>query len=266
MAVGTAMVALVIGVAVLGPMLAPHTPTQFVQRPYALPSAKALLGTDGLGRDVLSRVLNGGFSVLWMSLAATAIGAALGTTIGLVAGYSRSIIDDVLMWLTDVVLAFPQVVLVLLFVSMLGPQLWLIVLVVSISHAPRVARMVRGVTIEIVNQPFIEAAETIGVPTRDILLRELLPNLVTPLMVEIGLRMTWSIGIVAGISFLGFGIQPPASDWGLMISENRDGLILQPFGVLAPLAMIAVFTIGTNLLAEAISRSASNIGDVSPNT
>src|SRR5262245_37728217 len=261
MIAGLGLVLFVVVIAVFGPFLAPHSPTEFVERPYTLPSLKAYLGTDGLGRDVLSRTLNGGLSVLWMSLAATAIGALLGTTIGLTAGYARSTVDDVLMWLTDIVLAFPQVVLVLLFVSMLGPELWLIVAIVALSHAPRIARMVRGTTIDIASRPFIESAETIGVPTHLILFRELLPNLATPLLVEFGLRMTWSIGIVAAISFLGFGIQPPASDWGLMISENRDGLMLQPFGVVAPLVMIALFTIGTNMIAEAISRRVANIGD-----
>ena len=150
-------------------------------------------------------------------------------------------------------------VLVLLFVSLIGPELWLIILIVGLSHAPRIARMVRGVTVDVVSRDFIQAAELIGVPTRTILVRELLPNLTTPLLVEIGLRMTWSIGIVAGISFLGFGIQPPHADWGLMISENRDGLTIQPWAVLSPILLIALLTIGTNLITDGMSRTIAGV-------
>jgi peptide/nickel transport system permease protein len=259
MRVGLVLTGLMLALALFGPLLAPHTSTEFVGVPATGPATDAILGTDALGRDVLSRVLNGGRTVVWMSFASAALGVALGVVVGMVAGYSRTWVDELLMRGSDVVLAFPQIVLALLFVSMLGAKLWLIVLIVAISHAPRVARLVRSVTLEVTRREFVEAAEVIGVPRRRILAREVLPNLMTPLMVEFGLRLTWSIGIILGISFVGLGIQPPAADWGLMIGENRSALTTQPWGVLAPVACIAVFTIGTNLMTEGIARAVAGI-------
>jgi peptide/nickel transport system permease protein len=257
--VGLILTGLIVALAIFGPLFAPHSPTEFVGVPATGPAGADLLGTDALGRDVLSRVLYGGRSVLWMSFASAALGVGLGVVIGLIAGYSRSWVDELLMRSSDVVLAFPQIVLALLFVSMLGPKLWLIVLIVAISHAPRVARLVRSITLEVTRREFVQAAELLGVPKRRILTREVMPNLMTPLMVEFGLRLTWSIAIILGISFVGLGIQAPAADWGLMIGENRTALTVQPWGVLVPVACIAVFTIGTNLVTEGIARAVAGI-------
>ena len=129
----------------------------------------------------------------------------------------------------DVVLAFPQIMLALLAVSAIGPKLWLIVLIVGLTHAPRVARVIRGAAQEVVERDFVKAAEAVGEKRSRIIFGELLPNITSPLLVEIGLRMTYSIGLVAAISFLGFGLQPPAADWGLMINENRLAITVQPW-------------------------------------
>ena len=173
----------------------------------------------------------------------------------MVAAYSRNLLDDVIMRTLDVLYAFPYIVLVLLFVSLLGSHVWLIVLLVALGWVPGVARTTRGITLEACTREFVEAAEVLGVPRRTILRREVLPNLTTPLLVEFALRLTWAVGVIAALSFLGFGVQPPASDWGLMINENRNGLVVNPWGVLAPIACIAVFAIGTNLLADGIART-----------
>jgi peptide/nickel transport system permease protein len=217
------------------------------------------LGGDNLGRDVLSRILWGGRSILWMAFAATTIGVFVGAALGMIAGYARSGLDDAIMRSLDVLLAFPGIVLAVLFVSMLGPKPWLIVLLVGAVWVPGVARVCRGVTLETVSREFIQVAEVLGTPRRRIIVREILPNVMTPLLVEFGLRLTWSIGAIAAISFLGFGIQPPAADWGLMINENRTGLTLQPWAVMIPIAMIAVLTIATNLIAEGIGRSVAGV-------
>jgi peptide/nickel transport system permease protein len=259
MRVGVALTGLIVALALFGPLVAPHGSTEFIGVPSTGPSSKALLGTDELGRDVVSRTLDGGRTVLWMSLASAGLGVAIGVVIGMLAGYSRTWVDELLMRASDVVLAFPQIVLALLFVALVGPKLWLIVLIVAISHAPRVARLVRGVTLDVAQREFVQAAEVLGVPRRRILTQEVFPNLVTPLMVEFGLRLTWSIAIILGISFIGLGIQPPAADWGLMIGENRTALTTQPWGVLLPVFCIAIFTIGTNLMTEGIARSVAGI-------
>jgi peptide/nickel transport system permease protein len=257
--IGVALVVLLLGVALLGPWFAPYTPGEFVDVPYATPSELARLGTDGLGRDVLSRFLWGGRSILGLAAAATAIGLALGVAIGLLSAYSRSRLDDVLMRLMDVILAFPSIVLALVAIATVGPKLWLIVLVVALTTMPRVARVTRGASLEVVEREYVQAAEAMGESRLKILAGEILPNVTSPLMVEASLRLTYAIGLIAGLSFLGFGRQPPAADWGLMINENRLGLTIQPWGVVMPVIAIVLLTIGTSLIADGLARASAGI-------
>jgi peptide/nickel transport system permease protein len=254
--IGLGIVGLMVLIALFGPLIAPHSPTEFVAAPNSSPSGTALFGADALGRDVWSRFLHGGTTVLWLAAAATAFGIVVGTVVGLVAAYSRGWLDDVLMRSNDVLLAFPQIVFVLLAVSAIGPKLWLIVLTVGLTHAPRVARVMRGAGLEVVERDFVKAAEAVGEKRGRIVFGELLPNVTSPLLVETGLRMTYSIGLVAAISFLGFGLQPPTADWGLMINENRLAITVQPWGVLLPVAAIGLLTVGTNLVTDGIARAA----------
>jgi peptide/nickel transport system permease protein len=254
--IGLGIVASIVLVAVAGPLVAPHSPTEFVAIPNSGPSSAATFGADALGRDVLSRFLYGGRTVLWLSAAATLLGVVAGTVVGLVAAYARGWVDDVLMRANDVMLAFPQIIFVLLAVSAIGPKLWLIVLTVGATHAPRVARVMRGAAQEVVERDFIKAAEAVGEKRSRIVFGELLPNVTSPLLVEIGLRMTYSIGLVAAVSFLGFGLQPPTADWGLMINENRLSITVQPWAVVLPVAAIGLLTVGTNLVTDGIARAA----------
>ena len=257
--VGVLLVVLLAGTALIGPLFAPHDPAAFSGAPYAHPGGSTPLGTDNLGRDVLSRFLWGGRSILGLSAAATLIGLVLGVAVGLFAAYSRSILDDVLMRLMDVILAFPSIVLALVVVATIGPKLWLLVLVVGLTTMPRVARVTRGASAEIVERDFVQAAEAIGESRFKILLGEILPNITSPLMVEASLRLTYSIGLIAGLSFLGFGEQPPAADWGLMINENRQGLTVQPWGVVMPVIAIALLTIGTSMIGDGLARASAGI-------
>ena len=253
--VGLVITLLILGVALLGPLFASYEPSAIVGLPAQGPSAAFPLGTDALGRDVLSRVLWGGRNLVWVAFLATALGVVVGAALGMLAGYSRSWLDDALMRTMDIVLAFPQIILVLLFVSMLGTKLWLVAVLIAASWVPQVARVARGVTSEIVEREYIQAAEAIKVPAHRILRREVLPNIITPLAVEFGLRLTWSIALVAAISFLGFGIQPPNADWGLMISENREIITIQSLPLLVPAACIALLAIGTNFVTEGWART-----------
>ena len=253
--IGLALCLFILLVAVVGPYVAPHSPFEFIVKPFAKPSSTAVLGGDMLGRDVLSRVLYGGRSVLILAFIATAVGMVIGVSLGLFAGYARAAVDEVIMRILDVFLAFPQIVLVLLLVSVLGPRLWLIVLTVGLSHAPRIARVARGSTLEVKERDFVKAAESLGVSRIKIAFGEILPTITSPLFVEFGLRLTYSIGLIAALSFLGFGMQPPACDWGLMINENRIGLVIQPYSIFVPVAMIAILTIGVNLATDGMARA-----------
>jgi peptide/nickel transport system permease protein len=257
--IGLVLVVVLVAIASFGPYVAPHSPTAFVGPPFSSPSANARLGADYLGQDVLSRFLWGGRGILAMAALATAFGLVFGSLVGLLAAYSRNWLDDVLMRAMDVILAFPSIVLGLVAVATVGPKLWLIVLAVGITTAPRVSRVTRGSSVEIVQRDFIVAAQALGEPRRKILLGEILPNVASPLLVEASLRLTYSIGLIAALAFLGFGVQAPAADWGVMINENRQGLTVQPWGVVVPVIAIALLTIGTSLIGDGVARAAAGI-------
>ncbi len=257
--IGLAIFVFMVLVALAGPLIAPHSPTEFVTAPNSPSSGQALFGGDSLGRDVWSRFLYGGRSVLGMSVSATVIGVVLGLVVGLTAAYMGGLIDEVLMRIADVFMAFPQIVLALLLLTAFQSSVLLIVLIVGLSHAPRVARVIRGAAQQVVERDFVKAAEAVGEPRRRIIFGELLPNVTSPLLVELGLRLTYSIGLIAAINFLGVGLQPPTADWGLMIQENRLAVSVQPWGVLLPVIAIALLTIGTNLLTDGFSRAAIGI-------
>lgn len=256
--IGTALTAVVVLVAVLGPWLGPvitgYGTTDFAGKPF---KHDGIAGTDGIGRDVLTRFLAGGSTLLLYAVLATAIGIVLGAAIGMFAGYSGGRLDSIVMRGNDVLLSFPQLVFALLAIAMIGPHGWLLVTVIGVTHAPRIARVARQATVAVVANDYIRAAEMYAVPRWRILTGEVLPNITGPLMVELGLRLTYSIGYVASLSFLGLGIQPPTADWGLMINENRIALIVQPWGVLLPVLAIAVLTVGTNLMTDSLASAAA---------
>jgi peptide/nickel transport system permease protein len=245
--------------AAVGPFIAPYSATQFVGVPFAPPSAHFWLGTDVLGRDVLSRVLDGGWVLLIMAACATAFGVLVGAALGVSAAYLRGRPDSLIMRAVDVFLAFPQLVFALLLVSIAGPRLWLIVVAVGLSHAPQVARVLRSATLGVSEREYVKAVEMQGVRPVSVMTKEITPNLVAPLMVETGLRLTYSIVIIAGLAFLGFGQPPPAPSWGLMINENRIGLASNPWAVIVPVILIALLTIGTNTFTDAVASVAIGV-------
>ena len=159
-----------------------------------------------------------------------------------------------LMRAVDVLLAFPQIVFALLLVSIAGPKVWLIVVAVAIAHAPQVARVMRSAALDVCERDFVKSAELIALRASRLMVGEILPNLTSPLMVETGLRLTYSIVLISGLSFLGFGLQPPSPNWGSMINENRVGLVGNPWAVIAPVALIAILTVGMNTFTDAIAR------------
>lgn len=254
-ATGLIILAFILIVVFGGRFFAPHGNDEFIAPPYSAPSPEALLGTDYMGQDVLSRVLLGGETVVWMSVLAATIGVVFGVLLGMVAGFKRGWIEQIIMRLSDVAMAIPVLVVTLLFVSLLGRNLMLITLIVGIAHAPQVARIVRAVTAEVAGHEYIESAVALGSSTPRTVITQILPNLTGTVMVEYGLRIVWSIIAIAGLSVLGQGVAAPQADWGLMINENRGGLATQPWAVIAPLAMIALYALAVNLIAEGIGRA-----------
>ncbi|GAA2513282.1 ABC transporter permease [Kocuria salsicia] len=262
---GFVLTGIVLVLAVLGPFVVPawtgHTPNSFAGKPFQ----GGVFGTDNLGRDVLSRFLAGGWRLLLYSALATVLGVGLGAVLGMLAAFRGGWLDALIMRCGDVLLAIPQLVFALLAVTVLGPQGWVLVLVIGVTHAPRVARVIRAASAGVVAEDYVLASQMYAVPQWKILTRDLVPNIMGPLMVEVGLRLTYSIGAVASLSFLGLGMQPPTPDWGLMINENRIALSLQPWGVILPVLAIAVLTVGTNLIADAVAgASAGRVASTGP--
>ena len=257
--VGLILVVILVGVAFLGQFFAPHGETEFVGTPNVRDVEGTLLGTDYFGQDVVSRFLYGGDTILVLAALSTALALVLGISIGLVAAYSRGRVDDALMRLMDISLAFPQLLLALVALTTIGPKSWLIVLIVAFTQTPRIARVTRGAAVPVVERDFISAAEALGESRSRILRSELLPNVSGPLLVEANLRLTYSLVIIATLGFLGFATSVNAADWGLMIQQNRPALSVQPWGVLLPALAIALLTIGTGLITDGIARAAAGI-------
>ncbi len=258
--VGIGLAGFVIALALAGPLLAPYAPEAFIGAPFQPPNAAMPLGADVLGRDVLSRILTGGYRTLGLAAAATLLGVAAGALLGMAAGFFKGAADEAIMRLLDVALAFPQTIFALLFLSILGSEPWLMALIVAAIHMPQVARVARAGTLRVSGEDFVRHAEAVGMSPLRILVTAILPNISVPLLVELGLRYTYSIALIAALSFLGLGAQPPASDWGLMINENRIGMASNPWPVLVPVFLIAILTVGVNLFTDALSRSTAPAG------
>ena len=249
------VLAVVLSVTVAGPWVAPHDASEIVGGPFTPPGAGAPLGLDYLGSDVLSRLLTGGRSVVVLATLATALGYSIGLAAGLIAGMTRGWLDGLIMRTADVLLAFPAMVLVLLLVAGIGTGRTALILGIALLHVPYVARIIRSVTLDVSVRGYVEAAFARGEPLRTILRRDVLPNISGPIVADAGPRLTVSILLVAGLSFLGLGLKAPAADWALMVSENRSGLTIQPWAVLAPVLCIAALTVAVNVLADALARA-----------
>ncbi len=257
--VGLVATGVVLVFAIFGPLMTSTSPTALVGTPYGGPAKGLPFGSDYLGRDVWSRFLHGGLRLLLVSLLAAVIGVAVGAVLGLIAGYARKHTDEAIMRALDIILSFPAIILALLFVTALGNHWWLVALTIGASHAPRVARVTRGATVALIEQDYVHYAEGIGVPRRHILFSDLLPNVTAPLTVEFGLRVSYSVAIVAALAYLGFGTNPPNPDWGVMIYENQLGITLNIWGVLLPVIAIAMLTIGINLVTDGFGQAVAGI-------
>jgi peptide/nickel transport system permease protein len=252
--VGLVLLVITAFIALFGGFFAPYSPTETVGVPGAPPGQGHLLGLDFIGRDVLSRVLYAGRSTLILAGLATLLTYVIGVTIGLVAGFSRSKVDPLLMRSVDILLSVPALLVILLFVTGFGSGSFVLVLAVALVLLPGVARIVRSATLEVSTRGYVEAAVARGEPTRSLLAREVLPNITGVITADLGLRFSWGIILIASVNFLGVGIQPPTPDLGLMVSENRVIIGSNSMAVIAPALVLALLIIGVNLVSDAYVR------------
>lgn len=250
---GAVILVIVIGLGFLAPVMAPYSPTEHrLAKRLAPPGADHWFGTDEYGRDIFSRVLYGINISLVVGVGATLVCLALGVPVGMLAGYFRGRLDELIMRALDVVMAFPPILLGLLILAMTEPAPWKTILAVGIVYVPAIARITRSVTLSLAEEEFVEAARARGESWSYIIFREILPNSWPPIIVEGSLRITFAILLGAGLSFLGLGAQPPTPDWGLMISEARAFVTLAPWAALFPGLAMCVTVIGFNLLGDGL--------------
>jgi peptide/nickel transport system permease protein len=250
---GATIVVLLIGVALLAPLIAPYPfDGMSILNRLKPPSAQHWFGTDEYGRDVLSRALYGARLSLIIGFGATLISLLIGVPLGLIAGYKRGRIDEWLMRGTDVLMSFPPIMLGLLVLAATTPSLWKAAIAVGIVYVPVLVRITRSVTLDLVNEEFIQAAHARGEDMFYILMSEILPNAWPPIIVEASLRITFAILLGAALSFVGMGAQPPSSDWGLMIAEARPFIDRAPWIALAPGVAMCITVIGINLLGDGL--------------
>lgn len=253
--VGIGLGLLMILVIVFGGFFAPYDPlTINLAPPFSSPDGQHFLGTDGLGRDVLSRVLTGGEKVVIIPLLAVVLAYVIGGCLGFVATYRGGRLDVVIARAFDLLISVPVLLFALVAVAALHPSFWVLVFVLVVANTAPAGRTVRAAVGEQVAMDFVTAAKSRGESAVSILFREIAPNVVAPVAADFALRLTYGIVAIATLSFLGLGTQPPQADWGLMINENRGGLMFSPLSVIAPAVMIALLAISFNLVAEAIAQ------------
>ena len=251
--VALALIAVLAACALLAPMLAPYDPlAQDLAVRLKPPSPEHWLGTDSLGRDIASRILYGARISLVIGVVVVGSAGVFGTFVGLVAGYAGGLVDEALMRLTEVFLAFPALILAMAIAGALGPSLTNAIIAIAAVTWAVYARLTRGQILSLRRREFVEAARAMGASRMRIILRHLLPNALAPLMVQASFDMGASIIAAAGLSFIGFGAQPPTPEWGVMISEGRNFINTQPWLSLFP-GLAILFAVGSfNLLGDGL--------------
>ena len=251
--VGFILIVIVLLGARFGPLFAPYDPIEqnFPARLQG-PSREHLFGTDQLGRDIFSRVIHGSRMALWIIFLVSAISGILGTTVGIIAGYFGGLIDDIIMRITDMFLAFPSLVLAMAFAAMMGPNFTNTIIAISLVNWTTYARLARAEAMKVKEQPYIEAIRSVGAGTGRILFLHVLPMCVSPVIVQLTLRMGTIILTAAGLGFLGLGVQPPTPEWGAMVSVGRNFLVDQWWISTFPGFAIVFVVLGFNLLGDGI--------------
>lgn len=252
-ALGLVIVGLILLVVIVGPWLAPYDPEKMAPlMRYKPPSAQFWLGTDQYGRDILSRLLHGARATVVMAVLATALGTLVGAVIGTVSAFLGGRSDEAIMRTVDAIMSIPSLLLALLIVNLLGKSSSNALLAIALAFAPGMARVTRSVALAVRKQDYVNAAIARGESAAFIVWREMLPNVVAPIIVEMTIRVAFAVMLFATLSFLGLGAQPPASEWGLMVAEARRFMHLSAWMILWPSLAVALVAIGFNLLGDGL--------------
>jgi peptide/nickel transport system permease protein len=248
--IGIFGIALAVFCALFAPLIAPYGERDIVGSVWEPMGGTYLLGTDNLGRDLLSRMIYGTRTTLTVALAATVISFSLGIFLSFTAAVSRGVIDQTLSRFNDLMMSIPTLIFALVVLAVLPQNLFVLILVMAVLDSTRVYRLGRAVALDVAVMEFVEAAKLRGEGTLWIIFREILPNTLSPLLAEFGLRFAFSILFLSTLSFLGLGIQPPAADWGGMVKDNKDGIIFGISAALVPGTAIAALAVSVNLVVD----------------
>ncbi|HMQ33369.1 MAG TPA: ABC transporter permease [Chloroflexaceae bacterium] len=248
--IGAALIALVVAVALLAPLLAPYGPAELVGRRLLPPSPAHPLGTDELGRDVLSRIVYGARVSLYVGVIAVGLASLLGGALGVVAGYVGGWLDGALTAIIDIMLAFPGLVLAIVIAGLLGPSITNAMIAIGIISTPVYARIARTAVVVIKSELYVDAAHVVGGGSLHIIRRHILPNIAAPLIVQTSLLFSTAVLAEAALSFLGLGIQPPDPSWGSMLNASRRFMETAPWLAIAPGLSIMLVVLGFNFLGD----------------
>jgi len=251
--IGLCIIIILIITALLAPVIATHSPTdQSIVDRYQTPSSEHYLGTDELGRDIFSRIVYGTRISIQIGIIAVGISMIVGVLLGATAGYFGKWIDQVIMRLIDILMAFPSILLAIALVAVLGPSLRNAMIAVGIVGVPQFARIVRAAVLSVKETEYIEAARAIGAKHSRIVFQHVLPNCVAPIIVQATLGIGTAILDAAGLSFLGLGAQPPTPEWGAMLSDGRSALQTAPWVIAFPGIAIFFVVLGFNLFGDGL--------------
>jgi peptide/nickel transport system permease protein len=258
---GMAMILLNILAAILAPVVTPYGETEIVGDVWMPMSSDHLLGTDHLGRDLLTRMLYGARNTIAIAFITTMLSFVVGIVAGFFAATLKGWVDQLLSRLVDILMAFPTLIFALMALSVVGTSVGALILVIALLDSTRVYRLSRAVAMDIAVMEYVEAARLRGEKTWWLMRQEILPNAMPPLVAEFGLRFCFVFLFIAALSFLGLGIQPPTADWGGMVRENSGAITFGIFIPLWPAAAIAFLTVGVNLIVDWFLHVASGLKD-----
>jgi peptide/nickel transport system permease protein len=253
------IISVLAGAALLAPIISPYAPNDIVSDIWQAPCSRFLLGTDNVGRDVLSRLIWGARITFIVAGGATLLSFTLGVLFGFAAAMMRGWADQLLSRAVDLLMAIPTLIFALVVLSVLPANLKVLILVIALLDATRVFRVSRAIAADVVVMEFVEAAQVRGESWGWIMWREIMPNAISPLLAELGLRFVFAVIFLSTLSFLGLGIQPPTADWGGMVRDNKDGIVFGVSAALIPGGAIAALAISVNFVVDGVLQSTTSL-------